>query len=119
MDKSYVTMIQKRCMVCDKDYDTNELAFDMRLRNKFEMHTTMGMGICPDHTKKGYIVLIGIDPSKSTKESVFKTGEVVHIKEKVFKDIFKNPPMAGKDFCFIDQETIAQLQKMSGEVVGG
>jgi hypothetical protein len=110
--KSYVTMVTRQCIICDKEFETNELMIDRRLRNQFEMKTKVGIGICPDHKKEGYIVLIGIDPERSTRDSVYKTGEVVHIKKKVFHDLFRDPPMAGEDFTFIDQATILKLQEM-------
>jgi len=113
MSKSYVTMIRRTCVVCDKEYDTNELALDKRLRDTFERYTNMGLGVCPDHMKDGYVVLIGIEPDKSNNDSVWRTGETVYIKREAFTKIFTQSSLdKHEEFKFIDTKAIRKLEEM-------
>jgi hypothetical protein len=99
MEKSYVTMITNLCLVCGCQFDTGELAIDRRLRPKFDMHTIMGMGLCPEHEKlykDGFIALVEIDPEKTTREhtgsikpeNAHRTGPIAHIRGTVWEHIF-------------------------------
>lgn len=105
---------------------------DKRLRDKFEKNTVTGTSLCPEHQKMfddGYIALIEIDPSKSGQpnhygnlmpENAHRTGVVVHLRRKVFEDIFDGSRAVDKDgkplpMVFIDPEVTALLQKMTGD----
>lgn len=107
-EKSYVTMCRKKCAVCDKEYDTGELMLHRRLKNTFEKYTTVGLGICPEHQKKGFVVLVGA--SEVTEDHAHRTGEVIHIKRDVFCKLFNKP--CPKEFAFIDPEAVQKLKEM-------
>lgn len=120
MDKSYVTMEQKVCIVCGQTYDTNALLLDQRLRQRFDRHTVTGWGMCTEHQKlkdDGYIALIGCDETKMEAsnnniqpEDAYRTGEIAHIRADAFPRIFNSqPPTHGVVFC--DREVILILQK--------
>ena len=85
MEKSYVTMEQKVCVVCTKEYDTNALLLDKRLKPVFDMHTTTGFGMCSKCEalrEKGFVAMVGCDPEKSGNpektcepEDAYRTGK--------------------------------------------
>lgn len=125
MDKSYVTMEQKQCIVCGKTFDTGSILLDRTLKNRFDMHTVTGIGMCEEHEnlrKLGYVAMIGIDPTKSriTGNNVddlsqaYRTGEIAHIRESAFKAIF-NSEVPPKMVAFCEQEVITKLEAMQKE----
>ena len=109
MSKSYVTLEQKRCLICDKAFDTGSLLLDKRLQERFEMHTVTGLGICPTCDKVGYIALIECEPEKSTEGSIWRTGGIVHVKKEAWGKIFNtDAPKCG--FAFVGPDTIQRLK---------
>jgi hypothetical protein len=128
MPKSYVSLEQRKCVVCARDFDTNTVLFDQRLRERFDTKTVTGWGMCPEHQTKydeGYIALVGADESKSTKrpgqrispDGAYRTGEIVHVRFALFERVFNVPikDAAGRyhEVMFCDAEVIAHLQKMA------
>jgi hypothetical protein len=108
MEKSHVTLIANLCLVCGTQFDTGELALDRRLRPVFDMHTVMGMGLCPEHEKlykDGYIALVACDTEKSTvepsgqikPENAYRTGAIAHVKAEAWSKIFNVPLPMGKE----------------------
>ena len=117
MDKSYVTMSQKVCMVCDKPYDDGSLLLDTRLKKTFESKTVTGIGLCPDHDKEGYVALIEIDESKSkfngdtiSPEDAYRTGGFAQIREEAFDGIFGFKPHSKINYVGIG--VLSKLQEM-------
>ncbi len=120
MNKSYVTMEQKLCPICGNKQDSGALLLDRKLRDKFETKTTTGYGLCKPCQKKsddGFIALVVCDPTKSTPEgnilkleNAYRTGEIIHIKKKVYDDLFNQP--AHKGMVFIDSELAIKLKEM-------
>lgn len=122
MEKSYVTMEQNLCVVCGKTFDSGAILLDTRLRNRFDMKTLTGWGMCSEHTKlrdEGYVALIGCDESLSTLEAngnlkpndAYRTGSIVHLKEKAWKKVM-NVPVPNKMICFCDEATIKLISSM-------
>ena len=123
MEKSYVTMERKICIVCGKEYDTNSLLLDRRLRKQFDRHTTTGYGMCKDCESlrnEGYITLIVIDESKSFRdgdlintEDVHRTGELIHMKSSIFNSLFKDSKKEATTggVVFISQELAKMIKK--------
>lgn len=116
-DKSFVTIARRICLICNQEYETNELLLDQKLRNRFDRFTTIGTGLCPEHTKEGYICLIAIDPTKSDcnggtikSENVYRTGIFVHIKTEVFEHIFNVKP---KPIMYVEESVIDILSQMT------
>lgn len=126
-EKSYVTLIQNLCSVCGEVFDTGELALDRRLRPKFDMHTVMGWGLCPEHEKlykDGFIALVAIDPEKSRAEpngsykpeNAYRTGQLAHVKGEAWDKIFNTPLPIGKGSgmmlpaVFVEPGVIEMLQ---------
>jgi hypothetical protein len=69
-EKSYVSMEQKKCLVCAKDFDSGAILLDRRMRQSLDRTTLTGWGLCPEHQKlydDGYIALVGCDDAKSPK----------------------------------------------------
>jgi len=118
MEKSHITLEQKMCIVCGKEYDTNALLLDRRLKPVFDMHTTTGYGLCKEHQEKAdadYIALVECDPSKSMTsgdkmktENAHRTGRLMHIRKTVFEKVF-NTSVDGS-MCFIDIETFEKIK---------
>jgi hypothetical protein len=123
-DKSYVTLERNVCRVCGRPFDTGALLMDQRLRNRFEMHTVTGWGMCPDDQKKydeGYIALVEAKnpPVDGTikPEDADRTGVVIHVRESAFKNIFSNLQSRNKDgvmlpMAFIDHGVVEKLMEI-------
>jgi len=87
MDKSYVTMEQKQCVVCGELYDTGALLLDKRLRKVFDTCTVTSPGLCPEHQRladDGYIALI--ETTDDTGE--YRTGNIAHVRKDAFNELF-------------------------------
>ena len=122
-DKSYVTLEQQICKVCGRPFDTGALLLDEYLRNRFDMHTVTGWGMCPDDQKKyddGFIALIETrnSPAGSTMQpsDADRTGVVIHVRETAFTQLFKTPSRDDKGvmlpMAFIDNEVVKKLQEI-------
>jgi hypothetical protein len=129
--KSYVSMEQKKCLVCCKDFGNGTILLDRRLREKFETYTLTGWDLCPEHQKlfnDGFIALVGVDKAKSkilsngnlNPEDAYRTGEIAHLRFEAFDRIMnvsgKDPE--GKRFpvLFCEPDVIRKLEKISKEV---
>lgn len=130
MEKSYVTMELRRCTVCGQDFDSGAILIDQKLRNRFDMHTLTGMGLCPEHEKlhkAGYVALVEIDPEKShagTKkilkpDEVWRTGTLMHMRRTVARQIFNVDVPDSQVMMFVDAEVTAKLKSMMPEEEGG
>lgn len=108
-DKSFVSMAAKKCPVCDKVEESGEILLDRRVQDSMDTITVTGFQLCKEHTKEGFVCLVVVDASKSTNESVFRTGETVCVKEDVAKKIF-NKPIEG--WAFAPQEVAEYLKKL-------
>jgi hypothetical protein len=131
MDKSFVTLVQAICIVCNKPFDTNELAIDLRLKERFEMHTVMTdkdgkcqLGLCPEHQRmkdEGFVALVEIDPEKSgiseateqidDPHNAYRTGIVAHVKRRVWDKVFDMLCPEGA-VAFVQPGVIQHLQSL-------
>lgn len=128
MEKSHVTMEQHVCVVCCKTFDTGAVLLDKRLRAVFDRHTTTGMGLCPEDTKKredGYVALIGVRNAGDRNTDKYlrqdeadRTGEVIHIKREAFDKIL-NAPAPEQGVAFVDAEVIEYLKRLHQEAQDG
>lgn len=120
MEKSFVTMEQKMCPICGKEFDSGALLLDKRMSKKFDMKTTTGYqpcSVCQNKIDEGYIALVVADPKKSTStngilklENAYRTGEIIWMKRPVFNNMFnvsENRPMV-----FIEPEVAFKLRSM-------
>jgi len=122
MDKSYVAMEKKVCIICGELYNTDAILLDRRLKKSLEDPTVTGRGICPAHEKlhnNGYVALVEVDPSKSkfpndntkkvNQEDVYRTGRIAHVRREVAKELFNLPedaldgPMVFTEKAVLDQ----------------
>lgn len=118
-EKSHVSLEQKICPVCGTTFDSGAILLDRRLRPSFEMHTTTGYDLCPEHQKlhdDGYVALVectngGSDADMKVWEAN-RTGRVAHIKRDAFKRVFNVPLDPKLPMTFVDAEVIDKLQKM-------
>lgn len=98
-EKSHVSMEQKLCVACGKEYDSGSLLLDRRLKNSMHRHTTTGYGLCKECDKEGYAILVEIDESKSqvnpdgtySAAGAWRTGRIMHVRETAFEHIFDVP----------------------------
>lgn len=120
MEKSHVSMEQRKCKVCTKDYESGAVLLDIELRKRFEYHTLTGWVICPackEQIDNGFIALVIIDISKSTvtnglikPEDAWRTGEIMFMKKEASQKIFNPPP--DDELTFIDQEASIKLKSL-------
>src|SRR5262245_23107364 len=122
-EKSYVTLEQQKCVVCVKDFDTNNLLMDMRLRNTFDMHTLTGWGLCPECKGKidaGYVALVGVDPAKTVADDihhpkpheVWRTGDIMFLRASAWERMF-DVPVPEKRVAWVDPELVQKLKKLA------
>lgn len=124
-EKSYVSMVQKVCVATGKKYDSGELLFDKRLKESLDRYTTTGWGLSPEVQEKideGYIVLVGIDAEKSdidkngmsSSGEVYRTGQLMYVREHVFRHIFELEEDAEiNKINFVSEDTIEQLDNLN------
>jgi len=118
-NKSYVTMEQKICPVCGKQFDTGAILLDQRLRDRFDHDTVTGLYICPeDQSKidKGYIPLVVVDEQKSggpkhllKPSDAYRTGEILYMKKEAAAEVFN---IQISKFAYIDEETARKIKDM-------
>lgn len=117
--KSHVTLEKKLCSVCGKEYDTGSILLDRQLRERFEMYTTTGYGLCEEDKSKfdaGFIALVVVDKDKSFSgsdgkmkmENAHRTGEIIHIKKEVLFKMFNQP--VDTPMVFIEQEVADKIK---------
>lgn len=107
MEKSHVSLGFKVCPVCGKEVD-DCVILDKRLKNTLERKTYIGLQLCDEHLKEGFVQLIEIDSTKSSNESVFRTGRTALVKNETFQNIF-DKTIPSKSFGFIDIEAFEKL----------
>jgi hypothetical protein len=123
MDKSYVTMEQKKCLVCGVDYDTGSILMNKRLKKQFQAKTVTGMGLCDEHEKlhaDGYIALVAADPKKSLgmsnqksvrSEDAYRTGQMAHMRREVASKLFKiGDENLAAPMIFVEPEVLEDLK---------
>jgi hypothetical protein len=115
-------MEQHLCVVCGVKFDSGDLLMDMRLRDKFEMHTLTGWGMCPEHQKlkdDGFVAMVGCDESASTvvgnnvqPDEAHRTGGIAHLRVSAWEQIM-DVPVPDKMVCFCGEDVIDMLKKMT------
>lgn len=118
-EKSHVALAQSVCPVCAKVFENGELLLDTRLRATLNRHEVTGFRMCAEHKRMkddGYTALVGIDEAKSDKPltpaSVWRTGEVAHIRNEVWPSVF-NVPLPSQGMCFVDADVLTKLREAS------
>lgn len=123
MEKSYVSIAQKVCIVTGNLYDTKEILIDKRMKNSMEHKTTVGMGISPEVEEffaKGYVALIEIDHAKSGRgndkklspKDAYRTGNIAYLKRNVLKELFTVPLEDSQNIVYIDEKTFQHLVEL-------
>jgi hypothetical protein len=119
MTKSHVGMGYHVCPVCLKEHDPVVL-LDRRLRNSLTDHEFAGWKLCEEHQAKfneGYIALIECENRPTSMADAKRTGNIAFIRTEAWPDIFNVPaPLGG--LCFVENGTIADLQKRVGADYG-
>lgn len=123
-DKSFVTMEQKACIVCAKEFDTGTLLLDKRLRDTFDKRTVTGWGMCDECSElraDDRIALVACDTEKSNIKNdivqpndAYRLGPIIWIKEVAFKRIF-NTPVPDRGVAFVEPAVITTLEGIMGE----
>ena len=114
--KSYVTLEQNLCPVCTAQHDTGTILLDKRLKQTFDKHTVTGFSLCKECEKlhsDGYLALVAIDETKSKRpykpDTVYRTGEIAHIRYGAAKQVFDTPDLEKYQFVFVEPAVIAML----------
>jgi len=117
MEKSFVTLEKKVCVICGHEHETGDLLLDKYMKKKFEKYTTTGYDHCDECQKKlddHFIAMVEISNSPSTDQSTMKkedanrTGVIVWIKAYVAAEIFNTKiktPMV-----FVDPRVVEMLK---------
>lgn len=120
MEKSFVAMEQHCCVVCGTTFDTGNLVFDTRLRDRFDRYAVTGFDFCPEHKRmkdEGYVALVAIDESRSrhplNPANVYRTGGVAHVREEAWPAIFTNAPVPDRGLCYVEPEVLEKLAKLT------
>jgi hypothetical protein len=118
-DKSHVIMERHQCLACGVEYETGVILLDKRLRKVFERYTTTGNGLCPEHTKEGFITLIaatrlGSGPTVKAGDDVRRTGEIAMLRREIWCRVFDTeiPPQG---VAFVDPGVIDRLKAIPVE----
>lgn len=115
MSKSYVSMEQHQCPVCLSVFDTGNLLFDTRLKDRFAHHTLTGHSLCKACQEKkdaGYIALIEADETTRAR-----TGVVAHIRASVWPHVFNtSPPEGGIAMCGPDVMRLLQAEAQRANI---
>ena len=129
-EKSYVSLEQRVCLVCEARYDTNTLLIDRRLRPSLEPRTVTGYGLCHSHQElfdQGFVALIEIDPARSGNPAAgalvkpgqeHRTGRVAFLKREKYGQIFDIPIEPDWPSVWVEPAVIDRLQTIAGEDPG-
>ena len=120
--KSCVSMEKKTCVVCGKEYETNAILLDKRLRDSMGRYTNTGGGLCDEHQKlydEGYIALVGLDPNhkpeKDTvnlEDGVYVSGKIAHVRTEVLPKIL-NIEIPDSPMVYVDDEVMDYLETLA------
>lgn len=115
MEKSYCALEKKICVVCGEKYETNGILLEKSLKDVLPKYVVTGFGVCPEHSKEGYITLVEIDPEKSDIKNgegrvsdYYRTGVVIYMKRDAYREVFSGD--ANKEFAFISTEATQHLK---------
>lgn len=121
-EKSHVSMEEKYCLACGREYSTGGLLLDRRLRPIFERTTVTGWGLCEEHQesfKQGKLVLVEVDPAKCPAgaermhpNDVFRTGLSMIVDREHFNDGCETPVPATEPVAFVE---VGMFEKMLGK----
>lgn len=120
-NKSGVAMEMASCPVCGNEHPIGVL---IHKRLKPIENQTTSIRLCPEHQEladKGYVALVAVDAEKSKPEQgvFYRTGEVMHMADRMFKEIF--PGMTypeGLPVCHVEEEVIKMLSEAYERDVG-
>lgn len=144
-DKSHVSMEQKQCPICGIIHTFEcGILLDRRMKDSLERYTVTGQGLCEEHDrlhKDGFVALIVIDETKSRldkqtpleevetqldnnirklskkeAENVARTGEIIHLRGSVYRDLFNLPGGEVPMMVFIDTKLSEMIKKMAQNI---
>lgn len=120
MKKSYVTMETAICPVCGKESETGAILLDQHLRDRFEMKTPTGWGLCPEHKKleeDGFIALVEAEhPPEGVVRmgpgEARRTGLICHLKREVARQIFDMGAAVDLPLIFVEPGVIPKINSL-------
>ena len=114
---SYVALAKSCCLACGTTFDNGTPLINTKFQPIKQDQEVVSWAFCPEHKTiidEGYIALVGVDPSKSeapmTPATVYRTGDLLFIREEVAKAVF-NVPINGP-MVYVDAEVIPTLRAM-------
>ena len=120
MSKSHVTIEQKMCPITGNVWETGELLFDKKMRNKFENNTITGYAFSPEAQEqldKGFVALVEVNEEKSKNtngkakmEDAHRTGRLCYLKREVATELFGNQI---QDMNFLVEDQFERLVKIN------
>lgn len=114
--KDIVSLGMATCPVCGKRHADSVLIQTRDITHpKLGRETATGWALCPEDQQKkdeGYVAMVVVtNQNQPTLETADRTGEVIHIRESVWPNVF-NCPVPPKGLCFIDTEAAAKIKSM-------
>lgn len=119
-------METKVCPVTGKEFKVGVL-LDRRLKDSLEEETVTGFQLSPEVQKivdEGYIALVEIDESKSTKTNdgnilppgAYRTGVIICMKRDIFDSTIKVEVPKESPFVYIDSDASEYIKKIQQSV---
>lgn len=124
-EKSHVTLIQRFCLNCGRNYDTGELGLANRfvngeLEKRFDKYTVVGPGLCPDCTEKlSKDEMVQVYAVKRVGKDQMEVVEAFVIKENFLRDICNDLPELPDHVLQCSIEAAKQIRHIAEEVVAG
>ena len=96
MTKTPITMETRRCPICQKEWETGNILIDQKLRDTFQMRTSTGIAVCPEHRalvdSGDYVALIEVRPEVDQKKGIalfVPTGDGALISKDTAIEVFR------------------------------
>lgn len=115
-EKSHVSMAVTVCPLCEGKEPTNEILLDKRLRASMERETVVGIRVCQKCVKEAtdnqQIILL------TAHENGHLTGEIMHIKESAFTQVFPGEEVPPGRVAMVSQEVTQELIALASRAGG-
>jgi hypothetical protein len=124
-NKSIASLATVKCPACDKETENGEVLLQTRfvrsptgsIIGRLDRKTCVGLGLCPDHKREGYVTLIEAEPGGSytgtNPDSFIRYGGLGYIRTEVWPKLF-NVPVPKHLWTLVDREVFNRITKLPG-----
>lgn len=123
--KGIVSLGYSVCPICCTEHEDNSVWVQMRdiTHPKLEQRTFTGFKLCPEHQKQfddGFLAMVVVKAQPTgngllaqyNASLALRTGEVIHIRRTVAREIFNVPISDRLEFMWIDEEAAQRIKDM-------